>query len=69
MEEIRIETEYIKLDQFLKLAAVVQTGGEAKMLINDGGVLVNGEECLMRGKKLRKDDTIEVIGYGKFLVV
>lgn len=69
MEEIKIETEYIKLDQFLKLAAVVQTGGEAKMMIKDGEVLVNGEVCLMRGKKLRTDDTIEVVGYKQFLVV
>lgn len=69
MKEIKIETEYIKLDQFLKLAALVQTGGEAKMLINDGAVLVNGEKCLMRGKKLRREDTIELVGYGKFLVV
>ena len=69
MEEIKIETEYIKLDQFLKLAAVVQTGGEAKMLIIDGEVLVNGEICTQRGKKLRIDDTIEVLGYKEFIVI
>lgn len=69
MEEIKIETEYIKLDQFLKLAAVVQTGGEAKMRIIDGEVLVNGEICTQRGKKLRIDDTIEVLGYKEFIVI
>lgn len=69
MEEIKIETEYIKLDQFLKLAAVVQTGGEAKMRIIDGEVLVNGEVCTQRGKKLRIDDTIEVLGYKEFIVI
>lgn len=69
MEKIKIETEYIKLDQFLKLAAIVQTGGEAKMLISDGGVSVNGEVCLMRGKKLRIDDIVEIEGYEKFIVI
>lgn len=69
MEQIKIETEYIKLDQFLKLAAVVQTGGEAKMRIIDGEVLVNGEVCTQRGKKLRIDDTIEVLGYKEFIVI
>lgn len=59
MNEIKIETEYIKLDSFLKLAAIVQTGGQAKMLIADGMVKVNGEVCTMRGKKLRNNDIIE----------
>lgn len=59
VNEIFIETEYIKLDSFLKLAAIVQTGGQAKMLIADGMVKVNGEVCTMRGKKLRNNDIIE----------
>ena len=49
--EIEITTEYIKLDQLLKLNGVAPTGGVAKMMINDGIVSVNGEQCLMRGKK------------------
>ena len=54
---IPIQTEYIKLDSLLKLSGLVLTGGEAKELIQDGNVLVNGEVCTMRGKKLRAGDT------------
>ena len=52
-----IGTEFIKLESAMKLANVVMSGGEAKVLIQDGQVLVNGETCLMRGKKLRPGDT------------
>ena len=58
METIQIQTEYIKLDAFLKFAALVGTGGEAKVVIADGLVQVNGEVCTMRGKKLRAGDTV-----------
>ncbi|MCF0123725.1 MAG: RNA-binding S4 domain-containing protein [Ruminiclostridium sp.] len=60
MEKINLSiiTEFIKLDSLLKLANVVSSGGEAKMLIQDGGVLVNGEPCTMRGKKLRSGDIV-----------
>lgn len=58
MESIQIQTEYIKLDAFLKFAAMVGTGGEAKLVISDGLVKVNGEVCTMRGKKLRAGDTV-----------
>lgn len=51
-EILLIYTEYIKLDAALKLANCVSTGGEAKAVIQDGEVLVEGEVCLMRGKKL-----------------
>lgn len=54
--------EYIKLDQFLKLAQVVQTGGEAKVLIQSGQVLVNGVVETRRGRKLRKGDVVVVDG-------
>ena len=56
METIAIQTEYIKLDALLKYAAVVGSGGEAKTVIADGLVSVNGEVCTMRGKKLRTGD-------------
>ena len=46
----------------LKLAGAVQTGGEAKILINDGEVKVNGEVCTMRGKKIRPGNTVHVGG-------
>lgn len=58
METIQIQTEFIKLDAFLKFAALVGTGGEAKLVISDGLVQVNGEVCTMRGKKLRAGDTV-----------
>ena len=55
-EKVCISTEYIRLDAFLKLANAVQPGGHAKMVIQNGEVSVNGEVCLMRGKKLRPGD-------------
>ena len=58
MEEIAIQTEYIKLEALLKFAALVGTGGEAKALIQEGRVLVNGEVCTQRGKKLRPGDKV-----------
>ena len=59
IKEIQITTDYIKLDSFLKLAAAVSTGGHAKMVITGGEVKVNGQVCLMRGKKLYEGDTVE----------
>ena len=48
-----ITTEYIKLQDAMKLASAAETGGEAKRMIQEGQILVNGEICRMRGKKLR----------------
>ena len=59
METISINTEYIKLDALLKFAALVGTGGEAKIAIAEGMVKVNGEVCTMRGKKICPGDTVE----------
>lgn len=59
MEKIAINTEFIKLDALLKYAALVGTGGEAKMAVAEGMVKVNGEVCTMRGKKIRPGDTVE----------
>ena len=59
MEKILINTEFIKLDALLKYAAAVGTGWEAKNVIADGLVKVNGEVCTMRGKKLRQGDKVE----------
>ena len=58
METIKIETEYIRLDSLLKLSGLVDTGGQAKVMIQNGEVSVNGEPCTMRGKKLRPGDTV-----------
>lgn len=62
MTEIKIETEFIKLDALLKFANLVSSGGEAKIRIAEGEVLVNGEISTMRGKKLRSGDTVELDG-------
>ncbi|MEE0757607.1 MULTISPECIES: RNA-binding S4 domain-containing protein [Allofournierella] len=62
MEKILIHTEFIKLDSLLKLAGLVETGGEAKLLIQNGQVEVNGEVCTMRGRKLRAGDTVTLDG-------
>ncbi len=62
MKKIAIKTEFIKLDSLLKFAGLVSTGGEAKELIADGQVQVNGEVCTMRGKKIRPGDTVTLGG-------
>ena len=60
MQNIKIKGEYIKLDSLLKFANLVSSGGEAKILIADGQVLVNNEICTQRGKKLRSGDIISL---------
>ena len=62
MEKIAITTDFIKLDALLKYAAAVGTGGEAKQVIADGLVGVNGETCTLRGKKLYPGDKVEFMG-------
>lgn len=59
-DNIFIKSDYIKLDSALKMAGYVSTGGHAKFLIQNGEVEVNGEVCLMRGKKLRPGDTVSI---------
>lgn len=63
MENITIETEFIKLDALLKFAALTSTGGEAKQVIADGMVAVNGETCTMRGRKIRLGDEVTFAGH------
>jgi ribosome-associated protein len=58
---IKIDTDTIKLEQYLKYTGVCKSGGEAKVLIQSGKVAVNGEVCRMRGKKLRCEDDVAVI--------
>lgn len=62
MKEIKINTEFIKLDAFLKWCGAVASGSEAKMYILDEQVRVNGEVCTQRGKKIRVNDCIEFEG-------
>ncbi len=59
MESITIRDEFIKLGQAMKLASMVSSGVDAKMVITEGQVKVNGEVCLQRGKKLYSGDVIE----------
>ena len=61
-EKIKIDTEYIKLQDLLKISGEVYTGGMAKVIIQNGEVKVNGEVCTMRGKKLRRKDAAEFNG-------
>jgi ribosome-associated protein len=61
-KNIKIDTEYIKLQDLLKLSGEAYTGGMAKVVIQNGEVKVNGEVCEMRGKKLRPGDTAEYSG-------
>lgn len=65
--KIKIDTEFIKLQDLLKLAGACDTGGMAKVLIQNGEVSVNGEVCTMRGKKMRDGD-IAVIDGRKIIV-
>ncbi len=58
MKEIKITTPFIKLDALLKFSGVCDTGGDAKFLIKDEKVLVNGEICTMRGKKIKIGDEV-----------
>ncbi|EHB66140.1 MULTISPECIES: S4 domain-containing protein YaaA [Paenibacillus] len=68
MKQIFIHSEYIKLDQFLKLADCVSTGGMAKELLAEGAVLVNDEKEERRGRKLVPGDIVKVEDCGTFQV-
>ena len=62
MKIVTITTEYIKLQDLLKLADAVSTGGEAKIRMQEGEVLVNGETCTQRGRKIRPGDKVDYHG-------
>lgn len=59
-ETVYINTDFIRLDGFLKFKGIAETGGQAKQFIQDGIVKVNGEVCTSRGKKIRSGDTVSV---------
>ena len=59
---IQIHTEFIKLQDLLKFAGAVETGGDAKLIIQEGRVSVNGETCTMTGKKMRSGDRAVIDG-------
>ncbi len=69
MKKVKINTDYIKLDQFLKYIGIVQTGGEGKIIIKNERVKVNGEIITERGKKIKKGDKIEILGAEKYIVI
>lgn len=60
--EVAIRTDYIKADAFLKFVGVCATGGQAKYMMEEGQLTVNGQVCTMRGKKLRAGDTVGIGG-------
>lgn len=62
MQEIKINSDIIKLDSFLKWAAIFSSGSDAKMFIQNGEIKVNGEVEVRRGKKLQKGDIVEFQG-------
>lgn len=68
MKEIKIYTEYVTLGQFLKLADIIQTGGEAKFFLQENVVIINDVEDNRRGRKLRHNDIV-LINNQKFKVV
>ena len=67
-QEIEISTEFIKLDSFVKYCGEAATGAEAKQIITDGDVKVNGDVCSMRGKKLTGGDKVEIYS-NKYMVI
>jgi S4 domain protein YaaA len=68
-EEVQIDTEYITLGQFLKLAGVIDTGGMAKWFLSEYEIFVNNEQDQRRGRKLRAGDIIEIPTIGSFIVM
>jgi ribosome-associated protein len=68
-EEIKIDTEYITLGQFLKLADVIQSGGMAKWFLSEHDVFINGEQDQRRGRKLRSGDQVSIPGFGEFVIM
>ena len=68
-QEFTLEAEFIRLDDLLKLTGCVQTGGMAKVLIQSGGVTLDGEVCTMRGKKLRGGEVIAIPDLGEEITV
>ncbi|KEZ48865.1 MULTISPECIES: S4 domain-containing protein YaaA [Metabacillus] len=65
---VKIDTEYIALGQFLKLADVIQTGGMAKWFLQEYAIFVNGEPENRRGKKLYDGDLVDIPDFGTFIV-
>ena len=69
METIKIETPMIQLDQFLKWASILQSGGEIRFLLDEQRIFVNGELCSAKRKKLHVGDIVEIKGIGTYEIV
>lgn len=67
--KIKVDTEFITLGQFLKLADVIQTGGMAKWFLSENTILINGEQDQRRGRKLYPGDQVRIEGHGEFTIV
>jgi S4 domain protein YaaA len=67
-DKIKIDTEFITLGQFLKLADVIQTGGMAKWFLSENEIFINGEQDQRRGRKLRPGDKVRIPGFGEYLI-
>ncbi|MFL6518060.1 MAG: S4 domain-containing protein YaaA [Bacillus sp. (in: firmicutes)] len=68
-EKIQLETEFITLGQFLKLADIIQSGGMAKWFLSEHDIFINGEQDQRRGRKLRSGDKIQIAGFGEFVII
>ena len=69
MKEIKIQTETIQLDQFLKWADITESGGQTRMLIAKKKIFLNGEICTVKRKKIHPKDIVKVENIGQFQVV
>jgi ribosome-associated protein len=67
-EKVNIDTEYITLGQFLKLADIIQSGGMAKWFLSENDIFINGEQDQRRGRKLRAGDKVQIPGFGEFII-
>ena len=68
-KKIKVETDYIALGQFLKLADIIQSGGMAKWFLSENEIFINGEQDQRRGRKLYHGDKVQIPGFGEFLIV
>ncbi|MCH4187526.1 MAG: RNA-binding S4 domain-containing protein [Megasphaera sp.] len=69
MEKIKIKTDMIQLDQFLKWASVLQSGGEIRILLDEQRIYINGELCTAKRKKLHPGDVVDIKGMGSYEII
>lgn len=69
MEKIKIETDMIQLDQFMKWASILQSGGEIRFLLDENRIYINGNLCKVKRKKLYPGDIVEIKEVGKYEIV